>query len=69
MISFSDVIGKFGRTLGVVIFMFNISFQNVSYIFVTIVQSIRYRAIVQSIREPLYETIGSLGTPGMCIFG
>ena len=49
--------------------MFNISFQNVSYIFVTIVQSIRYRAIVQSIREPLYETIGSLGTPGMCIFG
>ena len=34
----SDVVGKRGRILGVVIFISNISFENVSYVFVEIVQ-------------------------------
>ena len=38
---------KRGRILGIVIFIFNISFKNDSYVFVKIVQ-----------REPLYEAIG-----------
>ena len=36
--NFSDVVGKRGRILGVVIFIVNISFENVSYVFVEIVQ-------------------------------
>ena len=53
-----DVVGKRGRILGIVIFIFNISFKNDSYVFVKIVQ-----------REPLYEAIGRRETPGLCIFG
>ena len=34
----SDIVGKRGRILGVIIFMSNISFKNVSYVFVKIVQ-------------------------------
>ena len=34
----SDIVGKHGRILVVIIFMFNISFKNVSYVFVKIVQ-------------------------------
>ena len=34
----SDVVGKCGRISGVVILIFNISFQNVSYVIVKIVQ-------------------------------
>ena len=33
----SDVVGKGGRILGIVIFIFNINFKNVSYVFVKIV--------------------------------
>ena len=43
----------------VIIFMFNISFKNVSYVFVKIVQR----------GATIYETIGRIGTPGLCIFG
>ena len=34
----SDVVGERGRTLGVVIFIFNISFKNIRYLFLKIVQ-------------------------------
>ena len=32
-----NVVGKFSRILGVIIFIFNINFQNISYVFVKIV--------------------------------
>ena len=56
--SISDVVGKRGRILGVVIFIFNISFKNVSYVFVKLYNG-----------QPLYETIGRVETPDLCIFG
>ena len=34
----SDVAGKCGRILGVVIFIFDINFENVSYVFLEVVQ-------------------------------
>ena len=34
----SDVVEKRGRILGVVIFIFNIGFKNVSYVFVKIIK-------------------------------
>ena len=34
----SDIVGKRGRILGVAIFIFNISFQNVSYVLVKTIQ-------------------------------
>ena len=62
----SDAVGKRGRILGVVIFIFNmlmlrfkdLSFKDVSYVYVKM-----------SHGEPLYETIGTIGAPGLCIFG
>ena len=34
----SDIVGNCGRILGVVIFIFNINFKNISYVFFKIVQ-------------------------------
>ena len=54
----SDVVGKRGRILVVVIFIFDISFQNFGYVFPEILQ-----------REPLYERTGRIGSRGLWIFG
>ena len=53
----SDVVGKQGKILGIVIFICDICFQNVSYVFLSLYNG-----------EPLYETVGDIETPGLCIF-
>ena len=54
----SDVVGKRGRILVVVIFIFDISFQNFGYVFPEILQ-----------REPLYKRTGRIRSRGWWIFG
>ena len=52
--NFSDVVGKRGRILGVVIFIFDMLAM--------------YLLSLYS-GEPIYETKECVGTPGLCIFG
>ena len=53
-----DVVRKRSRILGVVIFIFNIDFQNICYVFVQLYNG-----------EPLHETIVAKGALGLYIFG
>ena len=46
-----------GKIPGVAIFISSINFKNVSYL------------LRLDNEEPIYETIGRKGTPGLCIFG
>ena len=54
----SDVVGKRGRIFGVVIFIFNIALRMLAVYLLRFYNG-----------KPLYETIGRIGTPGLCIFG